>query len=166
MAAAENSFDIVSNVDFQEVRNAVNQAEKEIANRYDLKKSAAGVRLEGEEMVLEAADDFSVQQALDVVQSKLVKRGINLKSLRYGKVEPASGGRARQKITLQQGIPTETAKKIVADIKTKKLKVQAAIQGDTVRVTGKNRDDLQTVIAALKALDLDVPLTFTNYRSQ
>jgi cyclic-di-GMP-binding protein len=163
--AAENSFDIVSNVDFQEVRNAVNQAEKEIANRYDLKKAAAALRLEGEEIVLEAADEFSVQQALDVLQSKLVKRGVNLKSLRYGKVEPASGGRARQRITLQQGIPQETARKLVAEIKTKKLKVQAAIQGDTVRVSGKNRDDLQTVIAALKALDLDVPLTFTNYRS-
>jgi len=164
--AAENSFDIVSNVDLQEVRNAVNQAEKEIGNRYDLKKAAAVLRLEGEEIVLEAADDFSVQQALDVVQSKLVKRGINLKSLRYGKVEPASGSRARQKITLQQGIPQETAKKIVAEIKAKKLKVQGAIQGDTVRVSGKNRDDLQTVIAVLKTLDLDVPLTFTNYRSQ
>jgi hypothetical protein len=90
---------------------------------------------------------------------------VNLKSLRYGKVEPASGGRARQRITLQQGIPTETAKKLVAEIKTRKLKVQAAIQGDTVRVSGKNRDDLQTVIAALKQLDLDLPLTFTNYRS-
>jgi cyclic-di-GMP-binding protein len=164
--AAENSFDIVSNVDLQEVRNAVNQAEKEIGNRYDLKKAAAVLRLEGEEIVLEAADDFSVQQSLDVLQSKLVKRGINLKSLRYGKVEPASGSRARQRITLQQGIPQETAKKIVAEIKAKKLKVQGAIQGDTVRVSGKNRDDLQTVIAALKALDLDVPLTFTNYRSQ
>lgn len=163
--AAENSFDVVSNVDLQEVRNAVNQAEKEIANRYDLKKAAAVLRLEGEEIVLEAADDFSVQQSLDVLQSKLVKRGIHLKSLRYGKVEPASGSRARQKITLQQGIPQETAKKIVAEIKAKKLKVQGAIQGDTVRVSGKNRDDLQEVIAVLKALDLDVPLTFTNYRS-
>ncbi len=164
--AAENSFDIVSNVDLQEVRNAVNQADKEIANRYDLKKAAAELRLEGEEILLEAADNYSVQQALDVLQSKLIKRGIQLKSLRYGKVEPAGGSRARQKITLQQGIPQETAKKIVAEIKTKKLKVQGAIQGDTVRVTGKNRDDLQTVIAVLKALDLDVPLTFTNYRSQ
>ncbi|HKI04147.1 MAG TPA: YajQ family cyclic di-GMP-binding protein [Thermoanaerobaculia bacterium] len=164
--AAENSFDIESTVDLQEVRNAVQQAEKEIGNRYDLKKAAAVLSLEGEEIVLEAMDNYSVQQALDVLQSKLVKRGINLKSLRYGKVEPASGSRARQKITFQQGIPQETAKKIVAEIKTKKLKVQAAIQGDTVRVTGKNRDDLQTVIATLKAMDLDVPLTFANYRSQ
>ena len=163
--AAENSFDVVSNVDLQEVRNAVNQAEKEIVNRYDLKKAAVSLRLEGEEITLEAADEYSLNQALEVLKTKMVRREVQLKSLRYGKVEPASGGRARQKITLQQGIPTETAKKLVAEIKQKKLKVQAAIQGDTVRVSGKNRDDLQTVIAALKSLDLDVPLTFTNYRS-
>jgi hypothetical protein len=165
MAAAENSFDIVSTVDLQEVRNAVNQADKEIANRYDLKKAAADLRLEGEEISLEAADEFSLTQALEVLKTKLVKREVNLKSLRYGKVEPAGGGRARQKITLQQGIPQETAKKLVAEIKARKLKVQAAIQGDTVRVSGKNRDDLQAVIAALKAMDLDLPLTFSNYRS-
>ncbi len=165
MAQDNNSFDIVSNVDLQEVRNAVSQAEKEVANRYDLKKAAAELALTGEEITAGAADEYTLGQALDVLKSKLVKRGVNLKSLRYGKVEPASGGRVRQKITLQQGIPTETAKKLVAEIKTKKLKVQAAIQGDTVRVSGKNRDDLQQVIAALKALDLDVPLTFTNYRS-
>jgi cyclic-di-GMP-binding protein len=163
--ANENSFDVVSTVDLQEVRNAVSQAAKEIANRYDLKKAAAELALEGEEIVASAADDFSLGQALEVLKGKLVKRGVNLKSLRYGKVEPASGGRARQRITLQQGIPTETAKKLVAEIKTRKLKVQAAIQGDTVRVSGKNRDDLQTVIAALKQLELDLPLTFTNYRS-
>lgn len=163
--AAENSFDIESTVDFQEVRNAVSQAEKEIATRYDLKKAAAELRLEGEEIVLGASDDFTLGQALEVLKTKLVRRNVNLKSLRYGKIEPASGGRARQKITLQQGIPQETAKKIVAEIKSRKLKVQASIQGDTVRVSGKNRDDLQQVIAALKALDLDVPLSFANYRS-
>ena len=165
MATNENSFDVVSNVDLQEVRNAVNQAEKEVVNRYDLKKAAVALSLEGEEIVLEAADEYSLNQALEVLKTKMVRREVQLKSLRYGKVEPASGGRARQKITLQQGIPTETAKKLVAEIKQRKLKVQAAIQGDTVRVSGKNRDDLQTVIAALKSLDLDVPLTFTNYRS-
>ncbi len=163
--AAENSFDVVSNVDLQEVRNAVNQADKEIINRYDLKKAAVSLRLEGEEIELEAGDEYSLNQALEVLKSKMVRREVQLKSLRYGKVEAASGGRARQKITLQQGIPIETAKKLVAEIKTRKLKVQAAIQGDTVRVTGKNRDDLQTVMATLKAMDLDVPLTFTNYRS-
>lgn len=163
--AAENSFDIVSKVDLQEVRNAFTQAEKEIVNRYDLKKAAAEMSLKDEEMTLEAADEFSLKQVIDVLQSKLVKRGVDLKSLRYEKIEHASHSRARQKITLQQGIPQETAKKIVAEIKTRKLKVQASIQGDSVRVSGKNRDDLQTVIAALKGLELDVPLTFTNYRS-
>jgi len=165
MAAAENSFDIVSTVDLQEVRNAVGQAEKEIATRYDLKKAGAELRLDGEEIVLGASDEFTLNQAMEVVKTKLVRRGVNLKSLRPGKVEPASGGRVRQRIAFQQGIPTDTAKKLVAEIKTRKLKVQAAIQGDTVRVSGKNRDDLQTVIAALKQLEIDVPLTFTNYRS-
>lgn len=165
MAGDNNSFDIVSTVDLQEVRNAMAQAEKEIANRYDLKKAAAEVKLEKEEILAEAADEFSLGQALEVVQSKLVRRGVNLKSLRYGKIEAASGSRARQKITLQQGIPPETAKKLVAAIKAAKIKVQAAIQGDTVRVSGKKRDDLQEVIALLKELELDLPLTFTNYRS-
>ncbi len=160
-----DSFDIVSKVDLQEVRNAVGQADKEIATRYDLKKATASVELENDEIVLEAADDFNVGQALEVVKTKLVRRGVNLKSVRYGKVEPASGGRARQRLTFQQGIPIETAKEIVAEIKRRKLKVQAAIQGDTVRVSGKKRDDLQEVIALLKGLELDVPLTFTNYRN-
>lgn len=163
--AAENSFDIVSEVDLSEVKNAVQQAEKEISTRYDLKKADAELSLEKDEIVLEAADDFSLGQALDVLKTKLVKRNINLKSARYGDVVPATRGRARQKVTFQQGIPQETAKKLVAEIKARKLKVQASIQGDTVRVSGKNRDDLQAVIAALKALDLDVPLSFTNYRS-
>ena len=163
--AAENSFDIESTVNLQEVRNAVAQAEKEIATRYDLKKAGSELALEGEEIVLGASDEFTLGQALEVVQTKLVRRGVHLKSLRYGKIEPASGGRVRQRITLQQGIPIETAKRIVAEIKTRKLKVQASIQGETVRVSGKNRDDLQTVIAMLKALELDVPLTFSNYRS-
>lgn len=163
--AAENSFDIVSTVDLQEVRNAVSQAEKEIGNRYDLKKAAAEVALEGEEILAGAADEFSLEQALEVLKTKLVRRNVHLKSLRFGKIEPASGSRVRQRITLQQGIPIDTAKKIVAEIKAKKIKVQAAIQGDTVRVSGKKRDDLQEVIALLKTLDLDVPLTFSNYRS-
>jgi uncharacterized protein YajQ (UPF0234 family) len=163
--ANENSFDIVSEVDLQEVRNGVAQADKEIGTRYDLKKANATLKLEGETMELESSDEFTLGQALEVVQAKLVRRGISLKSLRYGKIEPATHGRARQKITLQKGIPQETAKKIVAEIKTLKLKVQASIQGDTVRVAGKKRDDLQEAMAALRGLDLDVPLTFTNYRS-
>ena len=161
---ADQSFDIVSEVDFQEVKNAANQAEKEIANRYDLKRTNAKLSLAGEALELEAADEFSVGQARDVLESKLVKRGVQLKSMRKGEIEPASGGRVRQKLTFQQGIPTDTAKQIVAEVKKAKLKVQAAIQGDTVRVSGKSRDDLQKVIALVRALDLDVPVSFTNYR--
>jgi hypothetical protein len=162
--AAASSFDVVSEVDRQEVRNAVHQAAKEVVTRFDLKKANARIELEGEAMVVESSDDYTLAQALDVLKTKLVRRGVDLKSLRPGKVEPASGGRARQRIEVQQGIPQETAKEIAAEIKKLKLKVQAAIQGDSVRVSGKNKDDLQEAIAHLKGLDLDVPLTFTNYR--
>jgi len=162
---AAESFDIVSTVDFQEVRNAVQQAAREVANRYDLKKAQATIELDGEEIVVEAADDFNVGQALEVLKTKLVRRGVDLKSCRFGEVKPAAGARARQRISFQQGIPQETAKKIVAEVKRLKLKVQTAIQGDSLRVSGKKRDELQAVIAHLKGLDLDLPLTFTNYRS-
>ncbi|HEV8630314.1 MAG TPA: YajQ family cyclic di-GMP-binding protein [Thermoanaerobaculia bacterium] len=161
---ADSSFDVVSQVDLQEVKNAANQAEKEIATRYDLKRVGARLAIEGEGLELEAEDEFSLGQAREVLESRLAKRGVHLKSMRKGTVEPASGGRVRQQLTFQQGIPIETARKIVAEIKRAKLKVQAAIQGDTVRVSGKSRDDLQKVIAMLKAMELDVPLTFTNYR--
>lgn len=161
---ADHSFDVVSQVDLQEVRNAFSQAEKEVATRYDLKRVAASLALEGEEIVLESADDFTLAQARDVLQAKLVKRGVHPKSLRPGKVEPASGGRVRQRLAFQQGIPTDTARRLVAEVKRAKLKVQVAIQGDTLRVSGKNKDDLQTAIAALRAMDADVPLAFTNYR--
>lgn len=161
---ADHSFDVVSQVDLQEVRNAFSQAEKEVATRYDLKRVAASLALEGEEIVLESADDFTLAQARDVLQAKLVKRGVHPKSLRPGKVEPASGGRVRQRLAFQQGIPTDTARRLVAEVKKAKLKVQVAIQGDTLRVSGKNKDDLQTAIAALRAMDADVPLAFTNYR--
>jgi len=161
---ADSSFDVVSKVDLQEVRNAFGQAEKEIANRYDLKRVRAEIRLEGETITAESGDEFTLEQALEVLRTKLVKRGVHLKSLRPGKVDPAAGGRVRQKIEFQQGIPTDTAKKLVAEIKQRKLKVQASIQGDSVRVSGKSKDELQSAIAALRALDVDVPLTFTNYR--
>jgi cyclic-di-GMP-binding protein len=161
---AQNSFDVVSQVDFQEVKNAVNQAAKEVVNRFDLKNARAKIEIEGEEIVVESSDEYTLGQVVDVLQTKLVRRGVDLKSLRYGKTEDASGGRARQHIEIQQGIPQETSKKMVAEIKKMKIKVQAAIQGDSVRVSGKNRDDLQEVIAHLKGMDLDVPLTFTNYR--
>lgn len=162
--AGTSSFDVVSEVDRQEVRNAVHQAAKEVATRFDLKKAHARIELEGDAMVVECSDDYTLGQALDVLKSKLVRRGVDLKSLRPGKVEAASGGRSRQRIEVQQGIPQETAKEIAAEIKKLKLKVQAAIQGDSVRISGKSKDDLQEAIAHLKGLDLDVPLTFTNYR--
>jgi uncharacterized protein YajQ (UPF0234 family) len=162
--AGTSSFDVVSEVDRQEVRNAVHQAAKEVGTRFDLKKADARIELEGEVMVVESSDDYALGQALDVLKTKLVRRGVDLKSLRPGKVEPASGGRARQRIEVQHGIPQETAKQIAAEIKKLKSKVQAAIQGDSVRISGKNKDDLQEAIAHLKSLDLDVPLTFTNYR--
>jgi cyclic-di-GMP-binding protein len=160
----DHSFDVVSRVDLQEVRNAFGQAEREIATRYDLKRVGAKVELEGETIVVESSDEFTLDQTLDVLRSKLVKRGVHLKSLRPGKVEPASGGRVRQRVELQQGIPTETCKQLAAEVKKRKLKAQAAIQGDSVRISGKSKDELQTVITAFKSLDLDVPLTFTNYR--
>ena len=160
----EHSFDAVSKVDLQEVRNAFGQAEKEIGTRYDLKRVGATLGLEGETLIAESGDELTLAQIVDVLRTKLVKRGVHLKSLRPGKIEPASGGRVRQKIEFQQGIPIETARQLVAEIKRAKLKVQAAIQGDTVRVSGKNKDDLQTAMAALRSLEIDVPLTFTNYR--
>lgn len=161
---ADNSFDIVSEVNLQEVKNAAIQAEKEIGTRYDLKRVNASLEIEGEALELESADEFTLGQAREVVESKLAKRGVHLKSLRKGDIEPASHGRVRQKLTFQQGIPIDTAKKIVAEVKKAKLKVQASIQSDTVRVSGKSRDDLQSVMALLRAMELDVPLSFTNYR--
>ena len=161
---ADNSFDVVSQVDFQEVKNALSQSEKELVTRYDLKKANVELRQEGEEFVLESADEFTLNQALELVKSKLVRRNVNLKSLRPGKLEAASGGRARQRFTFQNGIPQETAKKIVAEIKAAKMKVQGSIQGDSVRVSGKKRDDLQEAIALLKGKEFDVHLSFTNYR--
>ena len=161
---ADHSFDVVSKVDLQEVRNAFGQAEKEIATRYDLRRVAAAIAREGDAVVAESGDEFTLAQTVDVFTAKLVKRGVHAKSLRPGKVEPASGGRVRQRLEFQQGIPTETSKRLVAEIKRRKTKVQAAIQGDSLRVSGKSKDDLQGAMAALRALEIDVPLTFTNYR--
>ena len=148
------SFDIESTVDFQEFRNAVNQAQKEVVNRYDLKRVRATLELQDETLVLESADEFSLTQMLDVLKGRVVRRGIDVKSLLIGDPQSAAGGRYRQQVTLQQGIPTEVCKKIAAEIKKLKMKVQASIQGDTVRVVGKKLDDLQAVMGHLKELDL------------
>lgn len=164
--AAENSFDIVSKVDLQEVRNAVDQAVKEVRTRFDLKDSKSEIRLEGEDTIqLASADDYKLEAVTEILRQKLVKRGVSLKSLTFGTVEPAAGSTVRQKVTLQQGIAGEKAKEIVRIIKDSKKKVQASIQGDTVRVSGKDRDSLQEVIALLRSQDLGIDMQFTNYRS-
>ncbi|HXQ23728.1 MAG TPA: YajQ family cyclic di-GMP-binding protein [Candidatus Acidoferrales bacterium] len=158
------SFDVVSRVDPQEVDNAVNQTRKEIAQRYDFKGTKTEIRLEENALNIVSDDDFKVKAVVDVLQSKLVRRGVSLKALVYGKIEPAAGGLAKQTITVQQGIETEKARHLVKLIKDSKLKVQSQIQGDEVRVSGKKRDDLQAAIQLLKAQDLDLPLQFTNFR--
>src|SRR5256886_3237415 len=163
--AAENSFDVACKIDPQEVTNALDQARREIETRYDLKGSKNEVRLETNEITVLAADDMKLKAVVDILQSRLHKRGVPLKALTYGKVEEAAGGALRQKISLQQGIPIEKAREIVRLVKDTKLKVQAAIQEDHVRGSGKNRDDLQKVIALLKEKDLGIAIQFTNYRS-
>jgi uncharacterized protein YajQ (UPF0234 family) len=163
--AGDNSFDIVCKVDMQEVTNAVDQARREIDTRYDLKGTKNEIKLEKTDITVTAADEMKVKAVVDILQSKLHKRGVPLKALGYGKVEEAGGGMLRQKITLQQGIPIEKAREIVRLIKDSKVKVQAAIQEDQVRVSGKNRDDLQKIIAMLKEKDLGIALQFANYRS-
>ena len=163
--AAENSFDIVCKVDMQEVTNALDQARREIETRYDLKGSKNEVKLEKTDITLTVADEMKLKAVVDILQSKLHKRGIPLKALDYGKVEEAAGGTLRQKIVIQQGIPIEKAKEIVRLIKDSKVRVQASIQEDQVRVSGKNRDDLQKIIALVKEKELGIALQFTNYRS-
>ena len=164
--AAENSFDIVSKVDIQEVRNAIDQAVKEVRTRFDLKDSKSEIRLEGEDAIqLASADEYKLQAVTEILRQKLVKRGVSLKALTFGTVEPAAGSTVRQKVTLQQGIAGEKAKEIVRIIKDSKKKVQASIQGDTVRVSGKDRDSLQEIIALLRGRDLGIDVQFTNYRS-
>ncbi|MGA2249001.1 YajQ family cyclic di-GMP-binding protein [Terracidiphilus sp.] len=165
--AQDNSFDIVSKVDIQEVRNAIDQALKEVKQRFDLKDSKSEIELlQGDkEIQLASAAEYKLEAVKEILGQKLVKRGVSLKNLEYGKLEQAAGQSVRQKITLQQGIPGEKAKEIVRLIKDSKKKVQASIQGDTVRISGKDRDDLQGVIALLRGKDLGVDLQFTNYRT-
>lgn len=162
--AADNSFDIVSKVDMQEVNNAINQAQKEIDTRFDFKNSKSSIDLDKEDITLTSDDEFKLQNVLDILQSKLTKRGISIKNLEYGKVEPASGATVRQKIKLKQGISQDLAKKINTIIKDTKLKVQSQIQGDQLRVTGKSRDDLQRIIQTLKGAELPIELQFINFR--
>src|SRR5215469_32295 len=163
---AENTFDIVSKVDLQEVSNAIQNALKEVHTRFDLKNTKSDIQLEGKEaLVLSSADEYKLKAVNDILQTKLVKRGVPLKALTYGTLEPAAGPTVRQKVTLQQGIPIEKAREIVKIIKDSKKKVQASIQGDTVRVSGNDRDTLQDIIALLRQHDFGIDMQFTNYRT-
>ncbi|UUZ95666.1 YajQ family cyclic di-GMP-binding protein [Paenibacillus sp. P25] len=162
--SSENSFDIVSKLDTQELVNAINQAEKEIATRFDFKNSKSSIALDKEELVVISDDDFKLQNVLDILHSKMAKRGISLKNLEYGKVEPAASGTVRQRIKVKQGVDQDNAKKINILIRDSKLKVKSQIQGDQIRVTGKNKDDLQQVIQLLRKADLSLDLQFINFR--
>lgn len=164
--AKDNSFDIVSQIDLNEVRNAVHQASRELGQRYDLKNSNSTIEFDDKApaITVVSRDEFTLNAVLDLLKQKLVRRGVSLKALRPRHVEPAAGGAVRQALDLQQGIPQETCKRIVKSIKDAKLKVQASIQGDQVRVSGKSRDALQEVIALLKSADFDLDLQFVNYR--
>jgi uncharacterized protein YajQ (UPF0234 family) len=163
----ENTFDIVSKIDLNEVQNAIQQAAKELQTRYDLKDSKSSVELNDKEhkILLASSDEFKLKAVNEILGQKLVKRNVPLKGLTYGAITPASAGSVRQEITLQQGIATEKAKDIVKLIKDSKVKVQASIQGDVVRVSGKDRDTLQQVIALLKGKDFGIDMQFTNYRT-
>jgi cyclic-di-GMP-binding protein len=164
--AADNSFDVVSKVELQEVKNAIDQASKEVHARFDLKDSKSKIELEGTDTIqLASADEYKLQAVTEILSQKLVKRGVSLKNLEFEKIEPAAGQSVRQKIKLVQGIPSEKAKIIVAAVKDSKKKAQASIQGDTVRVVSKDRDVLQEVMALLRGKDIGVELQFTNFRS-
>ncbi len=164
MAVKEFSFDIVSRVDQQEVKNALNQAERELENRYDFKGSKCEIRAEKEEITLVADDEFKMQQLKDILFSKLLKRGIDARQIGYGKAEAGTGLTIRQKVEFKVGIPQDEAKKLVKQIKEKGLKVNAQIQGEELRVTAKDKDDLQKTITFVKSLELPFPVEFTNYR--
>ena len=163
----DNSFDVVSKIEMPEVLNSIQQAQKEIQQRYDLKDSHSSIELNEKEgkMVLASKDEFRLKAVVDILESKLVKRKVPLKNLSFGTVTPAAGSTVRQEVTLQQGIPTEKAREIVKAIKDAKLKVQASIQGDFVRVSGRDRDTLQQAIQLLRAADFGLDMQFTNYRT-
>lgn len=162
--AGENSFDVVSKVNLEEVRNAVEQTQREIANRFDFKNSVSAVELEKEVLKLHSDDEYKMKQLVDVLQSKLVKRNVSLKALDFGKLESAAKATVRQEVKLKQGLDADTARKVVKLIKDSGKKVATQIQGDAVRVTGKSKDDLQAVQQLLRAADLPVDLQFDNYR--
>ncbi|NDI33321.1 YajQ family cyclic di-GMP-binding protein [Chengkuizengella sediminis] len=162
--ASEYSFDIVSKVDFQELSNAIHQAEREIQTRFDFKGSKSEISLDGEEVTIISDDDYKLQSVLDILKSKMVKRNVSIKNLEFDKIEPAASSTVRQKIKVKQGIDQENNKKIRKLIQDEKLKVKTQVQGEQIRVTGKNKDDLQKVIHLLNEADLTLELQFINMR--
>ncbi|GAC1406902.1 MAG: YajQ family cyclic di-GMP-binding protein [Pyrinomonadaceae bacterium] len=163
--AKENSFDIASQIDMAEVKNALDQTMKEVRQRFDFKGSNAQVVIDDKDLVLTAEDETKLRNMNDILQQKMVRRSVPLKALDYGKIEAALGGTVRQRVTIQQGIPTDKAKEVVRFIKDAKLKVQASIQGDIVRVSGRDRDILQETIAQLKTKDFGINMQYINFRS-
>lgn len=163
--SSENSFDIVSKFDLQEMNNAISQAEKEIETRFDFKGSKSSLKLDKDALVIVSDDEYKLNAVIDILQTKMIKRGLSLKNVDYGKIEPASMGTVRQRITLKQGIDQENAKKINVLIRDSKLKVKSQIQGDQIRVTGKSRDDLQAIMQLLRKADLSLDLQFANLKS-
>lgn len=163
---ADFSFDIVSKVDMAEVVNAVNQATKEMETRFDFRGSKSGISLDEKKgtITLIGDDELKLRNVIDILEGKLIKRGVSIKSLDYGKPEDAAGGTLRQVVTLKQGIPQDKAKQITAAIRDAKLKVKAEIRGDEIRVAGPKKDDLQAVIAFLRGKDYGMDLQFSNYR--
>jgi uncharacterized protein YajQ (UPF0234 family) len=162
--ASEYSFDIVSKVDLQELNNAVNQTEKEIETRFDFKGSKSKLELNKDELTILSDDDYKLQAVIDILQTKMIKRGVSIKNLDYGTVQSASGGTVRQVIKIRSGIDQENAKKINIMIRDSKLKVKSLIQGDQLRVSGKNKDDLQEIMNLLRGAGLPLELQFVNYR--
>jgi uncharacterized protein YajQ (UPF0234 family) len=162
--ASEYSFDVVSKVDMQEVNNAVQQSLKEIETRFDFKGSKSDIKLENEQLVVISDSDYKLKNVIDILQTKLIKRGVPILNMEYGKVEPASGGTVRQNITMKQGIDQEHSKKLNILIRDSKIKVKSQIQGDQLRITGKSKDDLQAIMTLLRGAGLSLELQFINYR--
>ena len=163
--AKENSFDIVSTVDLNEVTNAIHQTMKEVRQRFDFKGSQSEVQLEEVELILTSDDEYKLQSLTEILQQKLVKRKVSLKALSYGKSDSALGGTVRQRVAIQQGIPSEKAKEIARFIRDAKLKVKSTIQENSVRVSGRDRDTLQKVMSLLREKDFGIDMQFTNYRT-
>jgi cyclic-di-GMP-binding protein len=162
--ASEFSFDVVSRVDRQELDNALNQTRKEIENRFDFKHSKTSLDFDGSKITLISDDELKMKNVVDVLQSKAVRRGIDIKAFEFGPVEPAAGATVRQIVTLRSGIPKEQSRELLAHIKALRLKITAQYQDEQIRVTAKSKDDLQKVIASLRSMEFELPLQFVNYR--